>query len=49
MWQVNFTGNVAQQATFFFITEEAKEIALDFSQGTVLLISFFALKWNDSI
>ena len=33
--QINFTGNLAKQATIFFIIEEAKEIVLDFSQGTV--------------
>ena len=33
--QINFTGNLEQQATIFFIIEEAKEKLLDFSQGTV--------------
>ena len=35
--QVNFIGNLsrAEGATMFFITEEAKEIILDFSKGTV--------------
>ena len=33
--QVNFTGNLEQQATIFFIIEEVKEKVLDFSQGTV--------------
>ena len=33
--QINFTRNLAQQAAIFFIIEEAKETALDFSQGTV--------------
>ena len=33
--QINFTGNIEQQATIFFIIEEAKETVLDFSQGTV--------------
>ena len=33
--QINFTGNLQQRATIFFITEEAKETVLDFSQGTV--------------
>ena len=33
--QTNFTGNLEQQATIFFITKEAKETVLDFSQGTV--------------
>ena len=31
--QINVTGNLEQQATLFFITEEAK--VLNFSQGTV--------------
>ena len=33
--QINFTGNLEQQATIFLITEEAKETILGFSQGTV--------------
>ena len=33
--QINFTGNLAQDATMFFIIEEAKETVLDVSQGTV--------------
>ena len=33
--QINFTGNLQQQATLFFIIEEAKERVLEFSQGTV--------------
>ena len=33
--QINFTGNLEQQAAIFFIIEEAKETVLDFSQGTV--------------
>ena len=36
--QINFTGNLEQQATIFFIIEEAKEIVLDFSQETVKVI-----------
>ena len=34
--QITFTGNVSRlaDATMFFITEEAKENVLDFSQGT---------------
>ena len=35
MQQTNFTGNLAQLATIFFIIKEAKETVLDFSQGTV--------------
>ena len=35
--QINFTGNLNRPAgaSMFFITEEAKETVLDFSQGTV--------------
>ena len=46
--QINFTGNLWQQATIFFIIEEA---VLDFSQGTVkVLILYFPLIWkNNSI
>ena len=33
--QINFTGNLEQQAKTFFITKEVKETVLDFSQGTV--------------
>ena len=38
--QINFTGNLdgAAGATMFFIIEEAKEIILDFSQGTVKVL-----------
>ena len=32
---INFTGNLEQQATIFFIIEEAKETVLDFSRGTI--------------
>ena len=33
--QINFTGNLEEQSTMFFIIEEAKQTTLDFSQGTV--------------
>ena len=35
--QINFTANLdrAGNTTMFFITEEAKETVLDFSQGTI--------------
>ena len=35
--QINFTANLDRDGnkTMFFITEEAKETVLDFSQGTV--------------
>ena len=32
--QINFTRNLEQQATIFFIIEETKEAILDFSQRT---------------
>ena len=38
---INFTGNLEQQATIFFIIEEAKETVLDFSQGTVKVLQFY--------
>ena len=38
MQQINFTGNLEQQATMFFIIEEAKETVLDFSRGTLKVI-----------
>ena len=43
--EINFTGklNRDEGATMSFIIEEAKETVLDFSQGTVKLILFFAL------
>ena len=38
--QINFTENLdrAEGAKMFFITEEAKEIVLDFSQGTLKVL-----------
>ena len=33
--QTNFTGNLKNQSKIFFITKEAKEIVLNFSQGIV--------------
>ena len=38
--QINFTGNLDQAAgtTIFFVTEEAKETILDFSQRTVKVL-----------
>ena len=39
MQQINFRGNLARNpvanTAIFFIIDEAKEIVLDFSQGTV--------------
>ena len=39
--QINFTGNLEQAATIFFITEKAIETFLDFSQGIVIVFSNF--------
>ena len=38
--QINFTGNLDRggNTSMFFITEEAKESILDFSQGTVRVL-----------
>ena len=36
--QINFTGNLENESTIFFIVEEAKETVLDFSQGTVKVL-----------
>ena len=38
--QISFTANVHRvgNTTMFFITEEAKEIAFEFSQGTVKVL-----------
>ena len=43
--EINFTGklNRDEGATMSIIIEEAKETVLDFSQGAVTLILFFAL------
>ena len=38
--QTNFTGNLTQEATIFFIIEEVKEAVLDFSQGAVEVFYF---------
>ena len=42
MQQVNFTGNLARNPianrAMFFIIEETKETALDFSRGTVAVL-----------
>ena len=43
MQQINFTENLEQKATIFFIIEAAKETVLDFSQGTVKVLSFYFL------
>ena len=36
--QIHFTGNLEENATMFFIIEEAKETILDFSQVTVRVL-----------
>ena len=42
---INFTGNLARQGNadrkMFFIIEEAKEIVLNFSNGTVKVLQFY--------
>ena len=40
--QINFTGNLdrAEGLKMFFIIEEAKQIVLDFSKGTVKVLCF---------
>ena len=39
--QINFTENIEKNTLTFFITEEVKETALDFSKGPVKLLWFF--------
>ena len=42
--QINFTEDLDQEVTMFFIIEEAKETILYFSQGTVRVLQiYFAL------
>ena len=36
--QINFTRNLEEESTIFFIIEEAKETVLDFSHGTVKVV-----------
>ena len=33
--QINFSGNLEQQAKIFFVIEVAKKIILDFSRGNI--------------
>ena len=40
--QIGFTGNLENQSTMFFITEETKETVLDFSQESIQIL-FFAV------
>ena len=47
-WQINFTRNLDgdKGATMFLIIEEAKEIILGFSQGTMIVLwIYFTLIW----
>ena len=39
--QINFTGNLENQLTIFFIIEEVKESILDFSEATVKVFLFY--------
>ena len=39
--QINFTGNIENDTSIFFITEKAKETILDFSKGTVKVLRFY--------
>ena len=41
--QINFTGHLDRNATFFTI-EEAKETILDFSLGTVRVLYYISIK-----
>ena len=48
MQQINFTGNLDRPSNtqMFIFTENAKEIVLDFSKGTVkVLWLYFVLIW----
>ena len=36
--QINFAGTLENNATIFFIIEEAKETLLDFQKGTVKIL-----------
>ena len=38
---INFTGNLENNATIFFMIEEAKKTILDFSQGTVTVLYIY--------
>ena len=39
--QINFRGNLQNNARIFFITEETKETILDISQGIVIVLQFY--------
>ena len=38
--QINFTGNLAQEARIFFSIDDVKETVLDFFTGTVKVFQF---------
>ena len=38
--QINFAGNLAQEARIFFSIDDAKETVLDFFTGTVKVFQF---------
>ena len=47
--QINFTENLENSTTIFFIIEEAKETVLDFSKGTAKVLSAMILFCFDII
>ena len=47
--KIHFTGNLEREATIVFIIEEAKEIVLDFLQGTVKVFLFYYLLQYNAI
>ena len=46
--QINFTGNLENNLSIFILSKMPKEVALDFSQGTVkemVILFCFNIKW----
>ena len=41
MQQINFTGNIKNNATIFLFIAEVKETIFDFSQETVKVLQFY--------
>ena len=41
MQQINFTGNIKNNATIFLFIAEVKEMIFDFSQETVKVLQFY--------
>ena len=39
--QINFTGNLENNVTIFFIIQEVKKTVLDFSKGAVKVLWFY--------